>query len=67
MENLFGIEMAMLTLGVFILCYTFINIIANVVLIAECIKNGSSWRWEVLPHTVMLTVGIMLIIIAVNL
>jgi hypothetical protein len=67
MENLLGIEMTLLTLGVFILCMWIVNIMANVLTFLQAIKQDENWRWNVLPHVLMLFTGIMLIIIATNL
>ena len=64
MENLLGIEMVMLVLGIFIVCRMFISIIATVMGIYSVVKNGQTWEWSTMHDTIILTVGVLLIVIS---
>ena len=62
--NLLGIEMTMLILGIVISCHTFFNTIANILNIYAAIKNNISWEWSILPHTIMCSIGVLLVVLS---
>ena len=62
--NFLGIEMTMLILGIVILCYTFFNTVANILRIYQAIKSELSWKWNILPHIIISSIGILLVILS---
>jgi heme/copper-type cytochrome/quinol oxidase subunit 4 len=67
MENLLGVEMILLIVGIFITVGTVLRIILTVLGIYTVVQNKQSWEWNALMDTVLLTIGIVLIIISQSL